>query len=132
MTRNVETVQSLYAAFGRGDIPAILARLSPEIEWEHDWGGPRLKWYAARQGRAAVTGFFESLADFDFLRFEPQAFLEGADMVAVPVAIELRYKPNGRIIRDLEAHLWTFGADGQVTRFRHLVDTHQFALATGA
>ena len=32
-------------------------------------------------------------------------------------------------IRDLEAHLWTFGADGLVRRIRHLIDSHQFALA---
>jgi hypothetical protein len=30
---------------------------------------------------------------------------------------------------DLEAHLRTFGDDGQVTRMRHLVDSQQFALA---
>jgi len=73
-----------------------------------------------------------ALADFEFVRFEPFAFLEGDDMVAVPVRLELVYKPNGRRIRDLEMHLWTFGPDGLVTAFRHLVDTHQFAQATRA
>ena len=77
-----------------------------------------------------MPGFFESLADFEFTRFEPTAFLAGDDMVAVPIRIELLVKKTGKRIRDLEAHLWTFGPSGLVTRFRHLADTHQFVLAT--
>jgi ketosteroid isomerase-like protein len=30
---NIKTVQEVYAAFGRRDIKAILALLSPEVEW---------------------------------------------------------------------------------------------------
>jgi uncharacterized protein len=37
-------------------------------------------------------------------------------------------KATARTIRDLELHLWTFGKDGEVTRFKHLVDTHQHYL----
>jgi ketosteroid isomerase-like protein len=92
-----------------------------------------LKWYRPRRGRDEVPGFFEAVfADFEFVRFEPIAFLEGGSMVAVPIHLELLVKANGKRIRDLEAHLWTFGADGLVTRMRHLLDSHQFALATGS
>ena len=131
MSRNVETVKALYECFGRGDIDGILARLDPDVEWEHDWGSAPLKWYRPRRGRAEVPGFFSDvLGDFEFVRFEPVAFLEGDNMVAVPIHLEVVVKANGRRIRDLEAHLWTFGADGLVTRIRHLIDSHQFALAT--
>src|SRR5262245_44964918 len=99
----------MYECFGKGDIPGILARLHSDVEWEYDWGGPSLKWYTPRRGRDEVPKFFESLADFEFVRFEPQTFLEGSDMVAVPVAIELIYRPTGKRIRDIEMHLWTFG-----------------------
>lgn len=132
MSRNIETVQAIYDCFGRGDIPGILERLAPEVEWEHDWGGTPLKWYQPRRGRGEGPKFFEALADFEFLRFEPIAFLEGNGMVAVPIHLELRVKANGNRIRDLEAHLWTFGADGLVTRMRHILDTRQFAQAIGA
>jgi ketosteroid isomerase-like protein len=132
MSRQIETVQAIYAAFGKGDVPGILAHLDPDVDWEHDWGGEPLRWYRPRRGRAAVPGFFEALADFEFLRFEPIAFLEGAGMVCVPIHLELKVKANGKVIRDLEAHLWSFGADGAVKRFRHLCDTAQFAAATEA
>jgi ketosteroid isomerase-like protein len=130
VSRNVDTIKAIYESFGRGDIAAILARLAPDIEWEHDWGAPPLKWYQPRRGRDGVPQFFAALADFEFLRFEPVAFLEGGNMVAVPIQLELRVKANGKTIKDLEAHLWTFGDDGLVTRFRHFVDSRQFALAT--
>jgi len=132
MSRNVDAVKAIYESFGKGDIPGILARLAPEVEWEHDWGGPALRWYAPRRGRGEVVKFFETLGDFEFRRFEPSAFLEGGNLVAVLVHLELVVKATGKPIRDLEAHLWTFDGAGVVTRFRHLVDTHQFALATTA
>mgnify|MGYP001164244963 CR=1 FL=1 len=129
MSRNVETVRAMYECFARSDIPGILARLAPDVEWEHDWGGEPLKWYRPRRGHAEVLQFFAALADFDFLRFEPAGFLEGGNQVAVPIHLELRVRATGRPIRDLEMHLWTFGDDGLVARFRHFVDSQQFALA---
>lgn len=132
MNRHVETVQQIYGCFGKADVPGILARLDPAIAWEHDWGDETLKWYAPRRGRDAVAGFFDALADFDFVRFEPRAFLADGNMVAVPIDIELVVKLTGRHIRDLELHLWTFGANGLVTHFRHLADTLQVANATRA
>lgn len=130
MTRNVETIQALYAAFGKGDIAGVVAGLDPDVDWEHSWGGAPLKWFAPRKGAAEVPGFFASLSDFEFVRFEPLAFLEGGDMVAVPIRIELRVKATGKTIRDLEVHLWTLGRDGKVVAMRHLVDTLQYAQAT--
>jgi len=129
MSRNTDSVKAIYESFGKGDVPAILARLSPDVAWEHDWGGENLKWFEPRKSRDAVPGFFASLADFDFVRFEPYAFLEGENMVAVPVRLELVVKATGKPIRDLEMHLWSFGADGLVTGFRHFVDTQQWAQA---
>jgi uncharacterized protein len=130
MSRNTDAVKAIYESFGTGDIAAILARLAPDVAWEHDWGGESLKWFEHRQSRDAVPAFFASLADFEFVRFEPFAFLEGDNMVAVPVRLELVYRANGRRIRDLEIHLWTFEPDGQISGFRHFVDTLQWAQAT--
>ena len=31
---NVATVQKIYEAFGKGDVPAILAVLADDVEWE--------------------------------------------------------------------------------------------------
>lgn len=129
MTSHVPTVQTIYAAFARGDVPAILDRLAPDVDWEHDWGAPPLALYQPRRGRDAVPGFFGLLAALEFRRFDVANLLEGGDQVMGLIHLEVMVKATGRVVRDLEAHLWTFGADGRVARFRHLCDTRQFAAA---
>lgn len=129
MATNMEAVQAMYRSFDEGDVPAILARLSPDIEWEHDSVDHGVPWLQPRRGLAQVEGFFRELGSLDFRRFEPRSFLASGDQVAAVIAVELASKATGRAIRDLEMHLWTFGADGKVVRFRHFADTHQHLLA---
>jgi hypothetical protein len=132
MSANVETLHAMYAAFGRGDVPGVLANLTDDVEWEYDWGREPIPLLRERRGREEVSGFFAELAPFEFLRFDPFAFLEGGDMVTALIHVHLRHRGTRREVRDLEAHLWTFAADGRARRLRHLVDTRQLAWATGA
>lgn len=122
---HVRTVQAIYEAFGRGDVPGILAHLAEDIAWDHDspsWGLP---WYEPLTGVAAIPGFFRELAAHTVIhRFEPLNFLVGGDQVAVPIDIEMEVKRTGRRVRDREIHLWTFGPDGKVQRFAHVLDRH--------
>lgn len=37
---NVSLLKSLYAAFGRGDVPAVLGAMSPEVRWYEAEGNP--------------------------------------------------------------------------------------------
>ena len=122
---NVQTVQSIYEAFGRGDIPAILERLHPDVEWEHDTVAHGIPWIVPRNGRASVVQFFESLAALEFQVFEPIALLEGPSMVMGLVRMEATFRGTGKKVKDLEGHLFTFDEAGRVTRFRHFADTHQ-------
>jgi ketosteroid isomerase-like protein len=122
------TVQDIYAAFGRGDIPAILDRLADDVRWEHwpDRSGAQrhgVPWLAERTGPGEVREFFASLAALEFHRFEPLTFLEGERTVAAVIAIDVTVKASGERFRDDEIHLWTFGADGRVVSFGHYVDT---------
>lgn len=129
MATNIETVQAMYRAFGQGDVPAILAHLAPEVEWEHDVVDYGLPWFKPRRGRAAVAEFFQDLAGLDIRRFEPLSFLASADQVAVVIAYEGIDKATGTTVRDLNMHLWTFDPRGMVARFRQFADTHQYVLA---
>lgn len=129
MASNIPTVQAIYRAFGAGDVPAILSHLDPEVEWEHDWGIEPLPIFAARKGRDAVPAFFEGLSAIDIWRFEPVNLLEGGNQVVAVIRLGATARKSGIAVNDLEAHLWTFGADGRVTGFRHLCDTRQFERA---
>jgi uncharacterized protein len=125
MSRNIETVQGIYAAFGRGDIPAILAALADDVEWEHDSVDHGIPWLTPRRGRASVGAFFASLAALEISRLDVASLLEGKNQVASVIHIEAKVKATGRVVRDLELHLFTFDDEGQVIRFRHVVDTLQ-------
>jgi ketosteroid isomerase-like protein len=128
------TVAAIYDAFGRGDVPAILERLAPDVDWERwehgngaqDAGVP---WLVERHGRDDVAGFFAALGALDIHELTPVATLAGDDRVAVIMQIDATVRATGRRFRDLEVHVWRFGADGLVTEFRHHVDTAKHAAA---
>jgi ketosteroid isomerase-like protein len=126
MSHALETVQSIYAAFGRGDIPAILAQLADDVAWE-SWPDHRgqqagVPWLQERRGREAVAGFFAVVGQMQFHRFEVQDFLVGQDRVVVLLSIDATM-PGGRRGSDEEIHLWTLNPAGQVSGFRHYIDT---------
>ena len=65
MTRTrstADTVAEIYQAFGRGDIPAILARLADDVAWDvwPDNSAQRagVAHLQARQGPQEVSGLF--------------------------------------------------------------------------
>lgn len=128
--QNIATVQAVYEAFGRGDVPAILSRLDDDVVWEQDgesWGIP---WYEPRQGIAEIPGFFSALMNGLIIhKLEPRNILSGGNQVAVVMDLEAEVNGSGRRLQELEIHLWTFGEDGKVTRFAHVLDRHPQLLA---
>jgi uncharacterized protein len=120
--RSVALVQSLYAAFARRDIPAILGVLSPDVEWSepdnpfNPCGGTRrghagfLEW--ARIGHEAE----------EVLSLEPREFLAGEHSVAVIGHTRCRVKRSGRTYETDFVHVITF-RQGQIVRFQEFFDT---------
>lgn len=128
---NVETVQAIYEAFGRGDVPAILDQLADDVEWDRDAPGYGIPIYEPGTGKEHAKRFFKALEDLQFITFEPTNFLTGANQVAVTLNIEVKVNATGKTGKALEIHLWTFGDDGKISRFFHCIDRHAFWLAYG-
>jgi uncharacterized protein len=127
---NLTTVQEIYAAFGKGDVPAILDRLTDSVEWEYGAGTTEIPWLKERHGRAGAAEFFASLSVLDIHKFLPKTFLEGPDLVVVLLELEASVKSTGkRIVEEDEVHIWYFDDKYRVTRFRHRVDTQQHLAA---
>jgi len=122
----LETVQAIYAAFGRGDVPAIIDRLSDDVEWEvwADNSGQRagVPWLAKRHGKAGVAEFFQLVGQFAIHEFQVLSIMANDRQVAAEFVIDAT-PPGGQRYRDEEMHLWTFGPDGTVVRLRHYTDT---------
>src|SRR3954453_11509262 len=78
---NLQTVQDIYAAFGRGDIPAILDKLADGAQLDPlpDGGGAQrhdVPWLRERTGRDEVAGFFEALGGLEIHELAPTGFFE--------------------------------------------------------
>ncbi len=120
---NIQTVQAIYEDFGKGNVPGILARLDPNVDWERHGEGHSVPWLTPGTGVGHVGKFFESLGAIEITKFVPMNLLEGGDQVVAVIDTELTVKATGMSLQDEELHLWTFGPDGKVTGFRHVVDT---------
>lgn len=127
----IETVRHIYAAFGRGDVPAILACLAEDVEWEYGQPPNPAPWLQQRRGRAAVPGFFDVLlSNVEFHRFEPRRQLADGLLVVGLVDFEATVRKTGRKVVEVdEVHLFHFNDAGLVQRFGHRADTWQHASA---
>ena len=120
---NVTLVQQIYAAFAKRDIQAILAMLSPDVEW----GEPDNPFNPAAGTRHGHAGFLEWLnigrQSEEILVLEPRQFLCDNDSVAVVGYTKCFAKPTDRSYETDFVHLVTF-KNGKVIRFQEFFDTY--------
>ena len=129
---NVAHVQSLYAAFGRGDVPTIVAGLTPDVDWETVGRSSDFPTLGARKGTKAVEEFFRLVAEHEeFSEFLPREFYVADDRVFVLGSYDLKVKTTGVPVASEWAHVFTLRG-GKVARFREHTDTAQFAEAFAA
>jgi uncharacterized protein len=129
---NVQKLQELYAAFGRGDIGSILANVSDDCDWGTDSAATEIPWYPIRHGREGVADFFSTLArEVDFQKFQPTIFAGAGDAVIVNVDLDYRFRKNGRSAAVTSLHRFKI-RDGVVTSFRAFEDTAAVRAAWGS
>ena len=66
---NTQVVQGLYDSFNAGDITAVLAALSDDVEWVLP-SIPKIPFSGAKHGKDGVAEFFGTMAEHQ----EPQSF----------------------------------------------------------
>jgi ketosteroid isomerase-like protein len=121
---NILTVKEIYEAFGRGDVPAIAAKLDSNVEWDVEVSTPGVPWLQPRLGAAQVPAFFESLAPLSFQRFEAHTFFETGNQVFALIAFDVTHIPSGKQYTfPYEGHLWFFNPAGKVIKYQHVTDT---------
>lgn len=132
MGKNCDIVKGVYAAFGKGDVPAVLGAFDPGITWNeaenflYADGNP----YAGPQ--AVAEGVFQRIvSDVEGFAVAPEHFIDGGDTILV----EGRYRGTMKSTRtrvDAQfAHVWRM-RDGKVIRFQQYTDTKQWATAAGS
>jgi ketosteroid isomerase-like protein len=79
--QNTESVQQIFAAFGRGDVPYMVSQLAPDIYW-NSYMEPNVPWAGNFSGNNRTPAFFQAIAEnVDVLGFQPQEFVAQGDTV---------------------------------------------------
>jgi hypothetical protein len=129
---NITLVQSLYAAFGRGQITTIVAAMAPDVNWEvvgRKTDYPILGKYKGAQG---VQGFFQQVGALQQAHeFAPGEFSASGDKAFVTGHYAWTIKKTGRKVAADWVHVFTI-TSGKVAAFREFTDTAQFAEANRA
>jgi ketosteroid isomerase-like protein len=121
---NITLIQTLYAAFGRGDVPTLLEHMADDIDWGVEAGASKeVPWHGVGKGKAFAAKFFENLArEATFTRFEPSGFLASDQSVACLVSWDATINKNGRKMSQNVIHHFTI-KNGRVTKWRGSEDT---------
>jgi uncharacterized protein len=129
---NVATVQSMYEAFGRGDIPFIIDQLADDVRWEAGALDHGILWLTPGRGKAHVMSFFGALRDLEFTTFDVQGVLGDGDLVVGVLQAAATVSSTGGSFDNLEIHVWRFNSEGKVASFNHVLDTIQHLAASRA
>lgn len=124
----LEVVQTAYAAFGRGDLPAILNLVSENVDWKFI-GARGLPYTGTFRTKNEVGKWFASIPEADdILAFEPREFINSGEHVTVLGWERTRAVPGGKVFESEWAHVFTV-RDGRVVRFWGMYDTEASAAA---
>src|SRR3954447_4876000 len=123
--QNMSVVRAIYEAFGKGDVDAVLANVTDDVDWAADAASTAAPWYGPRKGKAGVAGFFSRLAGaLDVLEFSPLSIASTEDEVLAVLRFRLASKATGREAAMHLHHYWRL-RDGKVACYRGSEDTAQ-------
>lgn len=118
--REMEDLRAAYEAFGRGDVPALLEHLSPEI----DWDATKAIAHTGRfRGHEGVKEYLSTLSGtWEDFRLEAEEFVKGGEGHAVVLGkISGRLSGQEQAIEARFAHVVSMRG-GKVVRLQILLD----------
>ena len=118
---NLKSVQKVYEAFAKGDIPSVLGFLDADIAWTEAEGFPYAGTYHGP--RAVLEGVFMRLGgEWNGFAAVADEFVDGGDTVVALGKYSGTYKATGKSFEANFAHVWKV-QNGKAVRFVQHVDT---------
>lgn len=128
-TSNIEAVQRLYAAYGRGDVDAVLAELADDVDWAAEAASTSVPWYGSYRGKGEVPRFFKEIgSNVEITEFTPLSFTSNDTDVVATVRWAYTVTSTGKRAAMYMQH-WFRLADGKIVFFRGSEDSEQSAAA---
>jgi ketosteroid isomerase-like protein len=125
---NLKIVRAVYDSFAAGDVDAVFAAMTPDIEWAESEGMP---YGGVYYGRDAIVSnvFGPILADVEGFTAAPDEILSLDDTRVVALGRHDGRGANGPV-RAQFVHIWTI-TNGLVSHHQQLADTYLFRAAVG-
>lgn len=123
---NLDIVKRLYAAFGEGDVPAVLSSFDASIAWREAEGNPYQPSGEPWIGPDAVLeNLFVKLGeDWDDFTVHQESFHDAGGVVVMEGRYTATFKATGKSLDAQVCHVWAL-QDGKVTSFQQYADTAQ-------
>ena len=122
---NIKTVQTLYEAFGRGDVQTIVDNLTDDIDWGAEAASTAAPWYGIRKGKDAVGAFFTDLGSAtEVQEFTPTTFGSNETEVFAVVYYRASSRATGKTTT-MNVHHWFKFRGDKVCYWRGSEDTAQ-------
>ena len=119
MASSVDLVNGAYAAFAKGDIPALLESLSDDVDWSSPGTLPQGGDFSGKDG---ALKFFQNIgAMWDSLTIEVEGVADTGDGLVLAVVSASGTRKGGGAAGYGAAHAFNV-RDGKIVRFREYAD----------
>jgi ketosteroid isomerase-like protein len=118
---NLAIVRDHYAASARGDIPAMMAEVSPRVRWTEMEGFPCAGTWIGPQ--AVMDNVFAVLgAQWEGYRFELESLIDGGERIIGTGRYHGTFRATGKRMQARVAHVWQLHG-GEIVAFEQFTDT---------
>lgn len=124
--KNIDIIKALYSDFAKGNIPAVLQKFDPKIEWNEAESFPYADGNPYIGQNNVLDGVFKRLSsEWNYWNLTNQTYYEAnSGEIIVTGYYRAKNKITGKEINAQFVHLWTLD-DGLVTKFQQYADTYQ-------
>ena len=118
---NIQKIEQVFAAFGRGDIPFILEQLTSDVRWMSHLE-PIVPWSGDYSGKDNVPKFFQALGGAVEVSEHPvhQIVAQG-DTVMAKGDVSFRRRSTGKAGESRWVYIFTL-RDGRITGYEQFND----------
>ena len=130
---NTLVVQTIYGAFGRDDVPAVLACVDENATWGNIYGQSQFpgQWGKPCKGHEEIVHFFQSIFEtVEVHGFTPQEFIVQGDKVVVLIRWSGAVRESAKPFETLIVHVWTL-KNGKTTDYIGLDDPTVYSFSKG-
>jgi len=126
---NSKTIQTMYEAFGRGDVDAILGNLTDVVDWAADGPAGAAPWYGRCTSHDQVRQFFLAFGStVEVSEFTPVSLAATDTEVFALITFTGTVRATGKPLSMHLHHYFRF-RDGQVEYYRGSEDSAQTVAA---